>query len=200
MNPQQLVQQEQVLITRARMLAEKKKAIGTKKNRIGFGMDLVMKLGALLFDILGTLLELIPYIGGLVASIMSIGGDVLLLLGYFFIGVKPIGKGVKGNKTLIVRITAMLTELIPYVNIVPAFSIAVWYTNGVVRKEDREYNKSIDSSLKEIQQEERVLQREMQQFQTLVQQYEETEYNNEKYEAAEQNQIYDEDEQDRMAA
>lgn len=200
MNPEQLKQQEQILLRRRQALVEKKNKIGTKKNRIGFGVDLMMKCLALLLDIIGASLELIPFLGGFIASLIGVVGDMCIMFAYALLRVKQVSTQVKGNKTLAVRIGCMLLELIPFVNILPAFSIAVWYTNGVVHKEDREYNRSIESSLKEIQQEEQQLQRDTQQFQAVVQQYQETEYNNEQYEAAEQNQVHDEDEQDSIAA
>lgn len=102
------------------------------------------------------------------------------------------------------RIAAMLTELVPYVNIVPAFSVAVWYTNGVIRKEDKLYNERMKTMRQMVEEEERKIMQDIQALDMTVQEYEETEYNNEQYEAneaAEQNQVYDdEDEEDRMAA
>jgi RNase P protein component len=204
MNPQNLDQMESQLTMRARQLSDKKKKVGTIKNRIGFSVDLVSKMFALLLDILGALAEFIPFLGGFIASILGIGGNIAIGLGYFFIGVKPLTKNPNGKnavkRSFIIRIVCFFFELIPFVNILPTFSIAVWYTNGAVKKEDKEYNMSIRNELKQIEEEERVLRRDMQQLGSRVQEYQQEQYNNEQDEQTLQNQINEQDEDDRMAA
>jgi hypothetical protein len=176
MNPNS--SQTRNLQQRSRALEQKKKSIGTEKKRISFATDLLMKMGAVLFDILGLLCNLIPFVGGFIASLVSVVGNLLLFLAYFLKGVKPIIGG-KGNKTIMVRIIVFFFELVPYVNILPGFSIAVWYTNRVVRKEDKEYNKSIRETLTQIQNEER----------QLMQEYATSQYNEQIYENEQEDNI-----------
>lgn len=205
MNPNNLEQMERQLAMRARLLSDKRKKIGTMKNRIGFSVDLVSKMFALLLDILGVIAEFIPFLGGFIASVLGIGGNVAIALGYLFIGVKPLTNNPSGKnavkRSFIVRIACFFFEIIPFVNVLPAFSIAVWYTNGAIKNEDKEYNKSIRNDLKQIEEEERVLQRDKQQMGIMVQENQEELYNKQDEELL-QNQINgrSEDEEDRMAA
>jgi uncharacterized protein YacL (UPF0231 family) len=215
MDPKAIQQLESDIRNRARELDKKRRSIGPLKNRISLATDMIMKAGALFLDILGVLVNLIPAVGGFVASAISIGGNIFLVLVYLVLHVVPI-KGVSGNKTIGVRIICFFFELIPYINILPAFTIGVWYTNSVVRKEDREYNKSIRNALKELAQEERSLQYDMQKYANLIQRSEQMQYDQEIMAAQERmeqdnldsydeatliNQINDdEDENDRRAA
>lgn len=191
----QLEQMERQIRSRVQALDRKRKSVGPEKNRIPWGKDMIMKATALLFDIIGVVVNFIPYVGGLLVSIINIAGNTLGIFAYLMLGIVPI-KGKSGSRSLVVRAICFIFELIPYVNIIPAFSIAVWYTSSVVRKEDKEYNNSVRKALKEIEQEERSIQYDMQRYQNLSQEEIafETEEQNEFINQAEQ------DEEDELAA
>ncbi len=172
MNPQDIEKTRLQLLNRSRALEEKRKAIGPEKHRIGRTIDIVMKLIALLFDFIGFAAEIIPIFGGLVAAVLDIVADLIFALFYVLLRIKPLTRSSKVRRTLIMRIACFCIELIPYFNALPAYSIAVWYTSSVIRKEDREYNKGIRKAMKDVQDEERALQMDIQNFQTYAAQAE----------------------------
>lgn len=198
MDPRQIAELENEIRSRARAIDQKRKSIGPEKNRISMGSDIALKLGAGALDLLGIIINIVvPAVGGVAITIINVGGNALLILAYLVLRVKPIS-GKVARKTVIARVGCFFAELIPIINALPAFSLGVWYTNFLVRKEDREYNKGIRNALKEIALEERSLQYDMQRYAQLVQEYEQMQQAYEEETLI--NQINEEDDEERSMA
>lgn len=176
---------ERDLIRRASELDKKMRAIPKERKRIGIATDLSMKLVAVLGDLFGFILNVIPIIGGFLASGVGIVGNIVFALWYLLLRVRPI-EGKRSRRAFIVRILVFIFELVPYVNILPGFSIAVFYTNNMVRKEDKEYNEDIRKKREALAAEERQLQNDIVRYQ----QYQDEEY---LIQQSEQNQIDDDE-------
>ncbi len=178
MNPRELEQLEQGIRARARALDMKRRSVGTEKRRLSMTADYMLKLMAIFFDVTGALVNIIPAVGGFIASAISFVGNVVFILIYILLRITPLNlKSKATQRAFILRIVTFIVELIPYVNIVPMFSVSVWYTSRMVRKEDREYNMRIRGSLEQIRAEERSLQYDMQRYRNVVQESEDAAYN-----------------------
>lgn len=111
------------------------------RQRIGPGIDFLMKFTAAGLDFIGLLL----FWTGIGGTIIGIMGDLTLFVWYLTKGL-PLWKG----KSLKNAGFNFLAELIPVFNdFYPGFSVFVWKNNSQIRKEDEEYNARVKQEYEE---------------------------------------------------
>lgn len=110
------------------------------KNRINNFHKWALLTSAFSMDFLQLFLTLIPLIGPLLASMFGIIGRITF---WVWFKILHVGFADKSNR-FIVNITITVTEFLPLINALPAWSIGTWVIIRQVRKEDEEYNKKLE--------------------------------------------------------
>lgn len=107
------------------------------RNRMsGFHSGTLISV-AVFFEVVQVILSLIPFIGGLIASLITLFAFLVFWVWFHVLGIGFFDTTLR----LVVRMTMLFTEIIPYVNMLPILTIGTILVIWQVRHEDKKYNK-----------------------------------------------------------
>lgn len=124
-----------------------------KKNRIGNLTAILMTTIALIFDVLQAISNLavfIPFVGLIIAVVVS--WFITILASIFFFAWYSV-QGITlferhGFRIILLLLSTFIIEIIPFLNIIPAWTAGTIITILLVRHSDKRYNEEKEKTLK----------------------------------------------------